>query len=67
MLPCGPLPIQLRDYIEGAGVPSTKIAKAAASWTLAGFLSWLLSLVLADLILAVAGVLTARPLEEAAG
>jgi len=29
-------------------------------------LPWLLILVLADLILAVAGVLTARPLEEAA-
>lgn len=31
-----------------------------------GILSWLLVLVLADLILAIAGVLSARPLEEAA-
>ncbi len=31
-----------------------------------GILPWLLMLVLADLLLAIVGVLTARPLEEAA-
>ena len=42
-------------------------AQATNSLTVAsGILPWLLMLVLADLLLAIVGVLTARPLEEAA-